>query len=216
VPGSGGGDFGGGFDGGGHDDDDGAADDEEFQIELIERIFGKFLRKVEAEREARLAGEIVSADFFLRQITCLEVMIDLIASGAGLDPWNELARLKRKGANVFQIVDTPFTMFLDLRRREYWESNGEPMRPLAFREEFLHDHGTHRSAIQQNAYGALTAPARGHSEEQWRAMTHQQQEAARQRQFDEDAAEQVAWEAQARREHESRRAAPRDHGRETG
>jgi len=37
--------------------------------ELVQAIGTKFLRKVAAEREARLAGEIVAADFYLRQIT---------------------------------------------------------------------------------------------------------------------------------------------------
>jgi hypothetical protein len=37
-------------------------------------------QKVAAERQARLGGEIVAADFHLRQITMLEVLFDLAAS----------------------------------------------------------------------------------------------------------------------------------------
>ena len=47
--------------------------DEEEKLQLIESLFDKWLGKVEQEREARLEGQVVAADFYLRQVTCFEV-----------------------------------------------------------------------------------------------------------------------------------------------
>lgn len=47
--------------------------DEDDKAALLENIFQKYMRKVVAEREARLAGRIVEADFTLRQVTCIEI-----------------------------------------------------------------------------------------------------------------------------------------------
>lgn len=176
---------------------------EEDKLELLERLADKFLRKVEAEREARLAGQVVAADVYLRQITVLEVLFDLLGTEIGAaGPWELLAGIRRGGHPVWRIVDTPFTRFLDEVRREYWAATpGEPMRPVAFREEFLRDCGDHRVSLDLHAYGALTPPARGFTQEQWEAMDHDEQKAARMKQQREDAAEQVEWERRALAEH---------------
>ena len=175
------------------------------KLELIQRLAQKFLRKVVAEREARLAGELVAADFYLRQVTALEVIFDLLTEGGGgMDAWDHLKSLQRGGHTLAQIVDTPFARYLDDKRREYWSASGDPMRPVAFREEFLLDHGDHRTAVDQNAFGACTTPARGYSAEQWAAMDYDAQRAARRAQFDEDAEAQIRWEQQAHAEFEQR------------
>ncbi len=196
-------------DGGEEWDGDGEADEEELgaTIEMIANIGVRFLRKVAAEREARLGGQVVTADFYLRQITVLEVMFDMLASGKRIGgPWEMLHELRRGGQSIYHIVDTPFVRQLDARRRELWESNGEPPRPPeTFAEEFIRDHGDHRTPIYQHYYGGTTDPARGHSKAEWAAMDFDQQKAARQRQFDEDAQKQVEWEASARRDFENRR-----------
>ena len=69
------------------------ADDDKW--DLIHTIGLKFMRKIAAERQARLAGEIVAADFYLRQITMLEVTFDLTASHFGWDPREVLAKLQQ-------------------------------------------------------------------------------------------------------------------------
>ncbi len=180
---------------------------EEQKLELLERIANKFLRKVACEREARLRGEIVAADFYLRHITALETAFDLSSTELGFDA-NEVLRSIRLGEHgLLDIVDTPFVQYLDAKRREYWASDpSEPLRPITLREEFLTDHGDHRTTVDQHSYGAMTPPARGYSEEQWAAMGFEAQRSAREKQFEEDAAEQVAWEAKARREYDDRRA----------
>ena len=102
---------------------------EEQKWELIQGIGGKFMRKVAAEREARLSGEIVAADFYLRQITFLEVMFDLTASRLGWSPNDALAELRRGEHGLVDIATTPFAEWLDASRRVWWADEGEPERP---------------------------------------------------------------------------------------
>ena len=45
--------------------------------------------------------------------------------------------------------------------------------------------------------GKCTTPARGYDEEQWKAMRTEEQKRAREAQFEEDAAEQLAYERRA-------------------
>lgn len=180
---------------------------EERKLEILESIAKKFMRKVMAEREARLSGRIVAADFYLRQITAIEIIFDLSAAKLGIDP-NELLRSLRRGEHgIVEIVDTPFVQYLDAQRRAYWESDpAEPPRPKTVREEFCLDHGDHRTHVDQHGYGAMTPPARGYSEEQWAAMGYEEQVRARQAQFEEDAQDQIRWEAEAAADAAARRA----------
>ena len=179
---------------------------EDHQLELIEAIGQKFMRKVAAERRARLAGEIVAADFYLRQVTILETMFDLTASRFGWDTHEVLRDLRRGGLDMQQIVATPFTDWLDRSRRLWWMQEGEPERPSYPDTRFLEKRHTPDGEVSvytdQDATGALTTPARGFTKEQWAQMKHDDQRAARQRQFDEDAEEQRQWEARARAEWE--------------
>jgi hypothetical protein len=174
-------------------EDDGMTDDR--KLELLESLANKFMKKVAAEREARLSGQIVAADFYLRQVTVLEVMFDLMASEGGMsDAFAALQAARIGGAGVFQIVDTPFARALDDRRREHWQAAGEPLRPIAFAAEFTRDHGTHRTPIDQHPLGASTPPARGYAAEEWARMGFEEQRAAREEQFKQDAEAQVAHE----------------------
>lgn len=177
---------------------------EDQKLELLDSLATKFLKKVVVERKARLAGEIVAADFYLRQITVIETAFDLSAAHLGFNASEVLHDVRRGGRGLLDIVDTPFVQFLDARRREYWISQGEPMRPVAFREEFLEDHGDHRTEVSHSGTGALTTPARGFTQEEWARMDYEEQRRAREAQFQQDAAEQIAWEQQARAEWEER------------
>ena len=188
------------------------SDDE--KLRLIEHLAGKFMKKVAAERTARLAGEIVAADFYLRQITLIEVAFDLTASEFGWDPRELLRDLRRAGHSPLEIVSTPFADWLDTRRRMWWLQEGEPDRPPHPDPRFLtrRDEGPWGSRgaegcstyVDQHATGALTTPACGFTQEEWAKMTGDEQWAARQRQFDEDAAEQADWEQRAHVEFEAR------------
>ena len=103
------------------------SDEEKHQ--LIETLFYKWLGKVEAEREARLAGEVVAADFYLRQTTFFEVTFDLMCSRFGQDAWAVMSSLRRGGEHITRIAATPMSQILDAKRRELWEKMGEPERP---------------------------------------------------------------------------------------
>jgi hypothetical protein len=59
-----------------------------------------------------------------------------------------------------------------------------------------------------NATGATTTPARGHTAEVWAKVSGEEQRIARKRQHDEDAAEQAEWERRAYADWEERQLTP--------
>jgi hypothetical protein len=99
------------------------------KLELVERLFYKWLGKVGQEREARLAGKVVAADFYLRQITFFEVTFDLMCERMGENPWEIMSELRRGEHSVMRIAATPMSQILDDKRRALWEAMGEPERP---------------------------------------------------------------------------------------
>jgi hypothetical protein len=175
---------------------------DEGKMELVAILGEKFMRKVAAERRARLAGEIVAADFYLRQVTFLEVMFDLSSVSLGFDANEFLRDLRRGDFHSRDIVSTPFSEWLDRSRRLWWAQEGEPDRPPHPDTRLLQRHGTSEgdcsTYADQNTTGATTTPARGFSAEQWAEMTSAEQKLARQAQFDADAEEQRLWERHAR------------------
>jgi len=90
----------------------------------LDDLLLKYITKVSAERSARLSGRIVEADFYVRQLSWLEVAIDLGGGGPDL-----LMRLKRGDLHAGQIVATPMSLLLAQARRLVWEKMGEPERP---------------------------------------------------------------------------------------
>jgi hypothetical protein len=111
------------------DDDDTPDMNEDDKIALVENLFAKWLGKVEHEREARLAGQVVAADFYLRQVTFFEITFDLMCSEFAQDAWAIMSRLRRGGTHITQIAATPLSQILDERRREMWAKLAEPDRP---------------------------------------------------------------------------------------
>jgi hypothetical protein len=104
-------------------------DDDAFWAELQDSLFVKYLLKLDAEREARLDGRIVEADFIVRQLTWLEVSLDL--AGVGEKVVDLFKGLSRGERNVRDIAATPVSVLLDTLRRAYWEKYGGPERPAA-------------------------------------------------------------------------------------
>lgn len=102
---------------------------EEDKRQLFEGLFYKWLGKVEQEREARLAGEVVAADFYLRQVTFFEVTFDLMCERLCEEPWALMSELRRDGHGPMEIAATPVSQMLDAKRRELWAKMGEPERP---------------------------------------------------------------------------------------
>ena len=77
-----------------------------------------------SRRSARRAwrGEVVAADFYLRQVTFLEVAFDMMSEGLGLDGWELLGDLRRGGHRITEIAETPMSRMLDDKRRELWRA----------------------------------------------------------------------------------------------
>jgi hypothetical protein len=177
--------------------------------ELIHSIGLKFMRKVAAEREARRNGEIVAADFYLRQITFLEVMLEMTSKAFGWDVQAVLSKLRRGDHHITAIVNTELSDWMDRSRRAWWAQEGEPERPafpdVRFLEPRRDRDGAFGTAIDQGHLGACTTPARGYDAEEWAALTANEQSAAWERQYAEDADEQASWEARAHQDFASRR-----------
>ena len=98
--------------------------EERAKDEALDRILEKYLIKLSMERKARLDGRIVEADFYVRQLSWLEVALDLGGRGQEL-----LLRLRRGGLHSGEIVATPMSVLLDQARRLYWKEEGGPERP---------------------------------------------------------------------------------------
>jgi hypothetical protein len=93
--------------------------------DLLQPLMDKYLGKLKDERTCRLEGRIVEADYCVRQLTAIEIMLDL-AGGADelIDRW----RLPG-GMHVFEVAATPMSVLLAGIRRDYWAEKGEPERP---------------------------------------------------------------------------------------
>ncbi|HYG28702.1 MAG TPA: hypothetical protein VD887_00650 [Allosphingosinicella sp.] len=101
--------------------------EEERWAEFQDGLLTKYLHKLDGERTARLAGRIVEADFCVRQLTWIEVALDL--AGLGENAVALLRGLARGERNVRDIAATPVSLLLDTLRRAYWAEEGGPERP---------------------------------------------------------------------------------------
>ena len=99
-------------------------EDEREAEESAAQIIKLYRIKLESEREARRAGNITAADLYVRQLTCIEVMLDLSERGQEL-----LKSWQRRGRWAVEIQATPLSLLLDRYRRDYWAERGEPERP---------------------------------------------------------------------------------------
>jgi hypothetical protein len=99
-------------------------EEEREKEEMFDEILVKYLMKLQAEREARLAGCIVEADYYVRQLSWLEVVLDLGGRGPDL-----LKRLRSGDLHPGEVVATPVSLVLERIRRGYWAMMGEPERP---------------------------------------------------------------------------------------
>jgi hypothetical protein len=168
------------------DDDDTPDMDEDTKLELIENLFYKWLGKVEAERKARLAGQVVAADFYLRQVTFFEVTFDLMCSQFSQDAWAIMSSLRRGGERVTGIAATPMSQILDEKRRELWASTSEPPRP---------EHPPARYTLSKLNY-SVASEHQALSDEDKELCPRDQQDAIR-AMYEKEAEEQLAWEAKA-------------------
>jgi len=162
-------------------EEDEADVDDEGKLALIENVLRKHALKVGQERDARLAGEVVAADFYLRQISWFEVAIDLMSGGEG---FHYLLAFRCGEHGLTEIAETPMSRLLDAQRREHWAAEGEPARPEHPPRRYLQDHGAYSTEDQEYIAGGEIS-----REEQFQAFA--ERHAA-------DAEAQVEWEAAAR------------------
>ena len=98
------------------------------QLDMLGQIFALYDAKVRTERQARLEGDLVEADFALRQLTHIEVLLEAGGAAQALidrvnrDPFAQDSR---------DVYATRLTDMLDEIRREAWARAGEPQRPTA-------------------------------------------------------------------------------------
>ncbi len=108
----------------------------------LAEIARKWRGRIRQEREARIAGNIAQADFYLRQLTHMEVILELGGGGKHLlwmvnngrsptDGWirDDEATRARLYAPGSAVVQTDISARLDSERRAIWDSMGDPMRP---------------------------------------------------------------------------------------
>lgn len=155
---------------------------EEEKLGMVEALIARWLGKIQQEREARLAGEVVAADFYLRQVTFFEVALDLMTSGFGMNGWRALSDFRRGGHHLTMIAETPMSRMLDAKRRAMWAAMGEPERP---------EHPPVRYLLARLDY-SLEPLEYGQGGEEWPAL-----EAEQARRHELDAAAQAEWEARS-------------------
>ncbi len=167
---------------------------------MLETLVHKYLLKLGGERQAREEGRIAAADFYLRQLTHIEILLD-IASADGMKLFREL---RRGGLEALYIAQTPFSKVLDHARRAHWEACGDPPRPAPPPPDTL----------REREDGSVTQPLL----QTWGGLpeSHEEQRARYESTFERDAQAHVEWEAEARRDFEVRRAASQPHGRLDG
>jgi hypothetical protein len=163
------------------------------KLQLIERLFYKWLGKVEQEREARVVGEVVAADFYLRQVTFFEITFDLMCEGLVEDAWSIMSGLRRGGEHITRIAATPMSQILDAKRRELWEKMGKPDRPEYPPARYLLSKLNYSVASEHQALS-----------EEDKQLPPRDQERLFKAMQEEEAQRQAEWEsrAQSRREHD--------------
>jgi|GEM_PF-935270 len=163
------------------------ADPLDNDLPTIATLVDKYLLKLEAERSCRLAGRIAEADFYLRQVTMLEVAIDVV----GGDGMAVLKAARLGGHGLLAIAETTASKILDEARRAHFDRCGDPPRPMYPPLHLLVRHE-----------GCSTEP--GHSIAGGTPESSEEQQRRYEEQCARDAEAQVEWEAAARRDYKER------------
>ncbi|WP_158703117.1 hypothetical protein [Allosphingosinicella vermicomposti] len=161
---------------------------DEAKTAFVAATLHKYVLKLHAERKARLSGDIAAADLYVRQLTFVEVMLDLM----GKDGFAVVNQFREEnGHDIRSIAETPFSRLLDEVRRDMWERNGEPPRPKPTPADRLTDCGRYSLGPCDSFTGGT-------------GITSKEHQAMLARQRAEAAKAQVLWEAEARADWERR------------
>ena len=155
------------------------AEAEAFWADLSRRYW----LKLKDERRCRLDGRIVEADFYVRQLTFIEIVFDLGGRAQEL-----LEGLRSGGAGLLDIAATPGAALLEKVRRALWMEKGEADRPPPAP---LGDHDDARGTGGRTWYNS----ERDGDYEAWRRRQDEQRRLA--------AEAQAAWEERAKAEAEA-------------
>jgi hypothetical protein len=173
-----------------------AQEEEAARLMLLNELIRKYLIKIGEERKARLAGHIAAADYYLRQMTWFEAVIDL-ASGDG---WLALERFREEhDCHFIDVAETPMSRILGEARRLKWAQLDEPPRPDHPPRDRLVDHGRFSTEPLEFTRGG-------------EALSHEDQRRAFEERHARDAEAQLQWEAEARRDYEARSTASKPDG----
>jgi hypothetical protein len=111
-----------------------AAEDNLPEAEKMERLtwlaatLESYEAKVVYERRARLAGEVVAADFTVRQLTCIEFMLGLGGIGTKvMAMWTDSIA----AADSAPAYATEVCQMMEQVRRDVWAKEHAPLRPHA-------------------------------------------------------------------------------------
>jgi hypothetical protein len=96
--------------------------------EWLDKILKRYDAKVRTERWHRLRGETLAADFALRQLTHIELILD--CGGLGIELIKRYTTREDPNEHgPVQIFASPLSRTLDDQRRAVWGELGEPARP---------------------------------------------------------------------------------------
>jgi hypothetical protein len=86
----------------------------------------RYEAKIAYERRARLAGEVIAADFTVRQLTCIEFMLGSVGLGArAVELWTDsIAK-----ADAAPTYASEFCKMMEEVRRDVWAREDAPPRP---------------------------------------------------------------------------------------
>jgi hypothetical protein len=160
-------------------DEDGDPLDDAEKAKLIAEIMKRYGVKLQAERRARLEGRITEADFYVRQLSVIELILDIGGRTQEL-----LDAFRKAGVPLPEAAATPGSTLLEKARRAFWLEKGEADRPPPAPLGWHND----RYATGREQYD----PERDGDRATWeRAQAEKQRLAAE---------AQAEWEARARRE----------------
>lgn len=149
-------------------------------LALIEQLLRSYMMKLEAERRCRLEGRIAEADFYIRQVTVLEVSLEAMTG----DPMRHLKAARFGEHDLLRVANTTMSTLLDAARRDHWRAAGEPERPQIPDRLLRHHDGYATEPLYPSDHRPDLAWDQRHAYDEAR--------------YAEDARAQVAWEEQAR------------------
>ncbi|MBO9623658.1 MAG: hypothetical protein J7500_13200 [Sphingomonas sp.] len=135
----------------------------------LKKVLQLYWYKVEGERQHRLAGEVVAADFLLRQLTHLELILD---SGGFARPLIERWTRKAGPYGTETVLASPLSKFIDELRSKVWEESGDPPRPaLRLEEREFSDglHGGGGDVLERDAARRSAARRIAEAQAEWEA-----------------------------------------------